>query len=184
MFELVLLFCVATVTPHVPLAGQVEQNSSISYVVEKAIREKEPDWQMAKRQIVSSKQFGDVWNPDLAEDHVTLTWKQREHETSVAVYKFKELEKAKHLFSVGTITPIMRKGYKLSKEGEELKRLMSCEGEFFNCVGFFTNQRIDGSVESYDAVFMMDKVVIIVSGNKPDAVQRFALNAARAIRAT
>jgi hypothetical protein len=184
MFKLMLVFFAATLTTQVPLGKQGRQDSAVSAVVEKAIRDREPDWQLAKRQIVSSKQFGDVSNPDLAEDHVTLRWQQREHEVSVAVYKFKELEKARHLFSVGTITPVMRKGYKLTGEGEELKGLARCEGEFFNCVGFFTNRSINGRVESYDAVFMMGRVVVIVTGRKAELVQRFALHAARAIRAT
>lgn len=184
MFKLALVFLAATLPTHLPPANRGGQDSSISSVVEKAIGERETDWRLSRRHTVSSEQFGDTSNPDLAEDHVTLTWKQKEHEVSVAVYKFKEMEKARHLFSVGTITAVMRKGYKLTKEGEELKRLVRCDGEFFNCVGFFTNQSVDGSVQSYDAVFMIDKVVVLVRAHKPDVVQRFALHAARAIRAT
>ena len=184
MVALVLVLLAVTLPAHASPNSRAGQDSTIASVVEEAIRNKEPTWQLAKRQTVSSRPGDDVSNPDLEEDHVTLTWRQRGREVIVAVYKFKELEKARNLFSVGTITPVMRRGYKLTKDGEELRRLVSCEGDLFKCVGFFTNRSLNGYVESYDAVFIMGRAVVIVTARKPDIVQRFALHAAEAIRAT
>lgn len=165
-----------------PAAG-VGQDSKLSSLVESAIRAKEPDWQLAGKKTISNDPREDVYNPDLEEEGVSLTWKREGSETVVSAYKFRDVEKAKHLFTVSTITPVMRAGYKLSKEGAELKELLGCRDEFFSCVGFFTNRRLDEYVESYDAVFMINRVVIVVRAREPDIAQRFALHIAQALRA-
>ena len=183
MRKLLLVFLALTLQAYATPSTRTARGAALSAVVEKAVTEAEPDWQLVGKHTVSNDPRASVHNPHLEEDGVTLTWKRGGKKVVVAAYKFKELEWARHVFNVSTITPIMRRGYRLSKEGEELRRLVACGEAFSNCAGFFTNRSVNGYVESYDAVFMKDRVVIIVTARNPEVAQRFALHAARALHA-
>jgi hypothetical protein len=180
-----LTILLALVLPaYAPPSAPTEQGAALSAVVEQALMNVEPDWQLVEKQTVSNDPRGGVHNPHLEQDGATLTWKRGGRKVLVMAYKFKELEWARHVFNVSTITPIMRRGYKLSKEGEELRKLVACGEESFSCAGFLTNRSGNGYVESYDAVFIRGRTVIIVTARKPEVAQRFALHIAQALRAT
>jgi hypothetical protein len=178
------MFLALTLQAYAPPPVQAARGATLSAVVEKAIMEAELNWQLVEKQTVSNDPRASVHNPHLEEDGVTLTWKRGGKKLVVAAYKFKEMEWARHVFNVSTITLIMRKKYKLSKEGEELRKLVACGDAFSNCVGFFTNQSANGYVESYVAVFMKGRIVITVTARNPEVAQRFALHIAQALHAT
>lgn len=150
------------------------QGVTLASRVERMIKEKEPEWVLAR---TCFNGCGGRRSPDEEEDSAIFEWKRKGSRASVSTYKMKTEEKARVIFNVSTMTPVMREGYRPNHEGEALKGLV-------DAVGFYKNKSRNGYVESYDATFRKGKVVFILRAGSASVAQRFALHIADALPAT
>lgn len=134
--------------------------------VERALREKEPEW------VLAPTPPGGGLNPHLDEGF-SFSSRRKGRSVRVAGYAWKEMGWATHASNGSTITPVMRRGHKPSKDVEELRGLV-------DQVAFFQNRSLDGCVESHDAAFMPGRMVVVVRAREAGAAQRFALHVAGA----
>lgn len=160
-----------------PLLLRAQSNEPVASIVEKAIKEKEP-----KAMLVTTR-VSDGFHPDEEEKGVRLIWKFKGKQVAVHVNKMKTAEAAGNFFLSGTMTAWPRKGYKLTEDGQKLKRIS-------DRTGFHANERgvmfkTSGfSQETFDVAFTKGKIAVFVEARKPEIAQRFALCVAEALLAT
>jgi hypothetical protein len=156
--------------------SRAQSNEPVASIVEKTIKEREPK----ARFITTRESTG--YHPDEEEKGVKLIMNYEGRQVAISVNRMKTAEAAGNIFLTGTQTAWPRKSYKLSADGQKLKRItdravfhMNEHGVMFKTSGF--NQ------ETYDAAFTKGKVAVFVEARKPEVAQRFAVYIAEALLA-
>lgn len=150
-----------------------KNNQSLASIIEQAIKLKDPTCRLI------SSRSNEGGNPPDLEKAVSSLWKCNGKDVAVAVTYLKTLEAAATFFGLGTMTQIMRKGYKRSKDGEELQPMV-------DEIGFFKNSS-PGSLKggryraTYDVAFRKGKVVVIIEAFRSAVAQRTALLVAQSL---
>jgi hypothetical protein len=174
MSKLTIAMALSLAFSYASPAINLEQGVTLASIVERTIKEKEPEWALVRTCINGC---GGMRSPDEEEDSTTFEWKRKGHRARVDTFKLKVEENSKDIFFRATVTPITREGYRPNSEGETLKALV-------DAARFYKNKGRNGYVESYDATFRKGKVVVIVSAGSAGVAQRFALHIARSLPAT
>ena len=155
--------------------ANAQQVHVVSNLVEQIVREREPSFTLISRGL-SGRQA----QPS-EDDIVSFNFKLRDQEISVCTTNQKTIEGARFQYGVSTITQIMRPGYKLTPDGEKLRRMADQAGFFRNS----TPVRINvGHHRTFDVAFRKGKVVIVVEARKPEIAQKIALYIAENLPAT
>ena len=148
---------------------------SIANLVERTVRAKEPSFKLISRGLSG-------YQPEPSEDDtVSFNFKTNNQEVYVCTSNQKTSEAAKFYYGASTITEITRPGYKLTPDGEKLKRIADQSDFFRNS----TPARINvGRHQTFDVAFRKGKVVIVVEARKPEIAQKIALYIAENLPAT
>jgi hypothetical protein len=150
-------------------SATAQQVHSMASLVERIVREKEPSCTVVRRDVSGR-------NAEPSEDDtVSLYLKLKDQEVYVGTSNQKTSEAAVAYYLASTSTQITRSGYKLTPDGEKLKRLVD-EADFFRNG---SPVRIKwGHHLTFDVAFRKGKVVIIVESRKPEIAQKIALDIA------